>query len=101
MTALKLGFIGLGHIAQKTHLPALAPLLESGEAVLQAFCDVDENTARAAAQEHGVAAVYTDHHAMLEREPLDALYVLIPPTFHTDAELIAAERGIALFVEKP
>lgn len=101
MTPLKLGFIGTGYIAQKTHLPALAPLLEAGEATLQAFCDVDENTAREAAQAFGVGAVYTDHHAMLDREALDALYVLIPPTYHTDAELIAAERGIALFVEKP
>jgi predicted dehydrogenase len=101
MPALKLGFIGVGHICQRTHLPALAPLLEAGEVTLQAFCDVDENAVREAAQKHGVDNIYTDHHAMLEREPLDALYVLIPPTFHTDAELIAAERGIALFVEKP
>lgn len=101
MTPLKLGFIGTGHIAQKTHLPALAPLVESGEAKLQAFCDVDENMVREAAQAFGVEAIYTDHHTMLEREALDALYVLIPPTYHTDAELIAAERGIALFVEKP
>jgi myo-inositol 2-dehydrogenase/D-chiro-inositol 1-dehydrogenase len=101
MPPVKLGFIGLGHIAQKTHLPALAPLLETGEVALQAFCDVDEATARQAAGEYGVAAVYTDHRAMLEREPLDAVFILIPPTLHTDAEFIAAERGIAMLIEKP
>src|SRR5919199_4993710 len=71
---MRVGIIGLGHIARTAHLPALRKPVE---------------------------ALYTDHHAMLEREPLDALYVLVPPTLHTDAELLAAERGIALFVEKP
>src|SRR6266542_659883 len=64
MAPLKLGFIGVGYIAQKTHLPALAPLLEAGEVALQAFCDVDEGTLREAAQQYGVEALYTDHHAM-------------------------------------
>jgi predicted dehydrogenase len=38
---------------------------------------------------------------MFEQEDLDAVYLCIPPTLHTDAELVAAERGIGLFVEKP
>ena len=32
---------------------------------------------------------------------MDALYVCIPPFAHDDAELIAAGKGIHLFVEKP
>ena len=101
MPALKLGFIGVGWIAQRSHLPGLVPLVESGEVVLQAFCDANEETLREAAAKYGVERTYADHHTMLEREALDALYVLIPPTLHTDAELLAAERGLALFVEKP
>jgi predicted dehydrogenase len=38
---------------------------------------------------------------MLEEEPLDALFVCIPPFAHSDQEVLAAERGIALFVAKP
>lgn len=101
MTPLRLGFIGLGHIARTAHLPGLAPLLAAGEARLQALCDPDPAALSQIAAEYGVAATYTDHHEMLEREELDALYLLIPPTLHTDVELLAAERGIALFVEKP
>jgi predicted dehydrogenase len=101
MAPLKLGFIGVGYIAERAHFPALLPLRDAGEIVFQAFCDTNEETLRAAGEKYGVERLYTDHHPMLEREPLDALYLLIPPTFHTDAELIAAERGIALFVEKP
>lgn len=101
MTPLRLGMIGVGYIAERAHFPALVPLVESGEVVFQAFCDTNDDTLRTAREKYGVQALYTDHHAMLEREKLDALYLLIPPTFHTDAELICAERGIALLVEKP
>ena len=38
---------------------------------------------------------------MFEEEELDAVYLSIPPTAHTDEVLIAADQGVALFVEKP
>lgn len=101
MKPLRLGFIGLGHITVNSHLPALVPHVERGETMLQAFCDVDEAVLQQQAAAFGVSHTYTDHHAMFEREELDAVYLCIPPALHTDAELIAAERGIALFVEKP
>ena len=31
MKPIRLGFIGLGHITTGAHLPALAPLVETGE----------------------------------------------------------------------
>lgn len=101
MDPLKIGMIGVGWIAQRAHLPALAPLVESGEVRLQAFCDANPDMLRQAGETWGVDRLYTDHHAMLEQEPLDALYLLIPPTLHTDVELLAAERGIGILVEKP
>lgn len=101
MNPLRIGFIGLGHISTKSHIPALKPLIEKGEVALEAFCDTHLESVSQHARTFGVSRVYVDHHEMLEREKLDALYVTIPPTFHTDAELLAAEKGIALFVEKP
>jgi predicted dehydrogenase len=44
---------------------------------------------------------YTDYRAMIETESLDGLYVCIPPFAHADAEILAARKGIHLFVEKP
>ena len=38
---------------------------------------------------------------MLDEEELDALYVCLPPTLHTDQITVAADKGIAVFVEKP
>ena len=101
MKSVRLGFIGLGHITTRSHLPALAPLVETGEVTLQAFCDINEETAKTQAATFGAQATYTDHHEMLDKEELDAIYLCIPPTFHTDEILIAADKGLAIFVEKP
>jgi myo-inositol 2-dehydrogenase/D-chiro-inositol 1-dehydrogenase len=101
MRPVRLGVIGTGWIAETQHLPALKPLVEAGEVVLQAFCDPNVENLRARAAEYGVERCYADHHAMLEEERPDAVYLLIPPTLHTDVELICAERGIHLLIEKP
>ena len=98
---VRLGFIGVGFITQRAHLPGLQPLVESGEAEFTAFCDLNEETGREQAAAFGAKAVYTDHERMLERESLDAVYVNLPPTLHTDQVRLAAERGLHLFVEKP
>ena len=98
---VRLGFIGVGFITQRAHLPALQPLVEAGEAQFTAFCDLNEETGREQAAAFGARAVYTDHERMLERESLDAVYVNLPPTLHTDQVRLAAERGLHLFVEKP
>lgn len=99
--AVRLGFIGLGYITVGAHLPALQPLVESGDAVFQAFCDVNEETVAEQAAAFGVEATYTDHREMLEKEELDALYLCIPPTLHTDEITLAAAKGLHIFVEKP
>ena len=101
MKPVRLGFIGLGHIPTRAHLPALAPLVEDGEVTLQAFCDINEQTAKTQATTFGAQATYTDHHEMLDKEDLDAIYLCIPPTLHTDEILIAADKGFSIFVEKP
>ncbi|OGG51905.1 MAG: hypothetical protein A3F84_02835 [Candidatus Handelsmanbacteria bacterium RIFCSPLOWO2_12_FULL_64_10] len=101
MKPVRLGFIGLGHISTHAHLPGLAPLIEAGEVVLRAFCDVSEENVKKQAEVFKPGAVYTDHRAMLEKEGLDAVYVCIPPTLHTDEVLTTVEKGVAVFVEKP
>lgn len=101
MKPVRLGFIGLGHITTRSHLPALAPLVEAGEVTLQAFCDINEDTVKTQAATFGAQTTYTDHHEMLDKAELDAIYLCIPPTLHTDEILIAADKGLAIFVEKP
>ena len=70
MKPIRLGFIGLGHITTRSHLPALAPLVEAGEVTLQAFCDINGETVKTQAATFGAQAIYTDHHEMLDKEDL-------------------------------
>ena len=101
MNPVRLGFIGIGHIAIHSHLPPISELAKSGACVIQAFCDVNEQSAREQAEVFGVENVYTDHREMFGKEELDGVYLCIPPTLHDDVETICAEKGIALFIEKP
>lgn len=94
--AVRVGFLGCGGIAG-AHMQYLSRILD---AEMTAFCDTDESRAQAAAQARGGRA-YTDFARMLDAEKLGALFVCLPPHAHTDQEVMAAERGIHLFVEKP
>ncbi len=92
----KIGFVGTGGIAN-AHMKCLA---EVPDVELVAFCDVVEEKAQAAAEEHGGKA-YTDHKPMFDEAEMDALYICLPPHAHSDQELMAVERGIPFLVEKP
>ena len=94
---LRVGFIGVGNIARGGHLKHLS---RWDDVELVAFCDLDEEVAGGVAAEYGGAA-YTSAERMLDEIALDAAYVCLPPFAHTDQEVLAAQRGVALFVEKP
>ncbi len=94
--AIKVGFIGTGGISR----PHRKHLKNMEDVEVVAMCDLEEDRVKEAAEEWN-ASIYTDYKAMLESEEMDALYVCIPPFAHEDQEILAAEKGIALFVEKP
>ena len=93
---VKVGFIGAGNIsrAHRRHLKHI------DDATVVAICDVDEAKAADAAADWD-ARVFTDYRSMLNEVALDAVYICIPPFAHETQEILAAEKGIALFVEKP
>lgn len=94
--AVRIGFIGSGGIAN-----AHMNVLQGTEDVsLAAFADPQvERAENAAARFDGTA--YSDYREMLEKETLDAVYVCVPPFAHEDQEIIAARKGLHLFIEKP
>ncbi len=98
MDKLRIGIIGVGKMAEICHLPILAKL---PQIELTAFCDNNPDNLAARADQYGVDKRYSDHHDLFEQEELDAVCVFVPPFAHTDAEIIAAESGIPVFVEKP
>ena len=95
--ALRVGLIGAGMISPY-HLTAWARL-ESAEVV--AICDPDRARAEERAKTFGVAAVYTDAVAMLEREKLDAVDIASPRECHAGHVRLAAARGLPVLCQKP
>lgn len=70
------------------------------ETKMVAFTDVVKSQAVVCAEKFGGNS-YEDHHVMLDKEDLDVCYICLPPFAHTDQEVLCAEKGIHLFVEKP
>lgn len=96
--AVRVGFIGCGGIAN-WHMGHLAGIKG---AQMVAFCDTVADKAAAAADKYNKdAKVYTDYKQMYKDACFDAVYVCLPPFAHEEQELIAAQNGIHLFVEKP
>ena len=93
---VRLGLIGAG-FAAGLHVRSLAGM---DGVELAAVADPLPDRAEALAARVGARA-YPDHRRMLDAEPLDAVYVCVPPFAHVPPELAALERGLALFVEKP
>lgn len=93
---VKIGFIGVGGRAA-SHLAAVKAV---EDAQIVAVTDIDRDRAKSAAEEHG-ATLYESSSQMLEKEPLDALYVCTPPAFHKADVVAAAQQGVNVFVEKP
>lgn len=94
MSRLRVGVIGAGAIAQQ-HLPVLTNHPDSEVAVL---CDVDPETLAETAQRFGISEQEESPDALLRRDDLDAVYVLVS-VLHVASKFIPA--GILTFVEKP
>lgn len=93
---MRIGLIGAGavapfHAAAARDLPGLE---------LTAVCDLVPETAAVVAAQAG-AATYTDHRAMLDSGPVDAVIVNTPHALHRPMVEDAAARGLHVLVEKP
>jgi len=93
---VRVGFIGTGRIAAR-HMEKLT---KTKDTKLVSVCDVDKEEARKVAGIFGTNC-YTDYREMLDKEKLEAVYICLPPFAHGDQEIMAAEKKINLFVEKP
>lgn len=93
---INVGFVGAGGRA-RSHMRVLSRI---DDVDIVALCDVKEDTARSAASEFG-GAVYTDYREMLDKEDLTAMYVVVPTFAHYDAEILAAQQGVHMLLEKP
>jgi len=102
MAVLRVGLLGAGvigsaHAAVLQQISAAMP----GCLDLTAVADPDPSAGARAQAAFGFQRVYTDGHALLDRERLDAVFVCAPTAFHAAYVEHAAERGCAIFCEKP
>jgi predicted dehydrogenase len=96
---LKLAFLGAGDVAQRDYLPELHRLAERVELV--AVCSRTPERARAAAEQYGAGAWYTDYHRLLAESGADAVVNLTPIQLHAETTLAALAAGKHVFTEKP
>ena len=96
MSDLKIGFIGVGGVAQ----PHLNTLNAMDSVTIAAVCDTFADRAKEVGEKFG-AAVYTDYKTLLAEQKLDGIYVCIIPGVHGTTELDIAKAGVPFYIEKP
>jgi predicted dehydrogenase len=96
MEQVHIGFIGAGGIAQR-HFEVLRGF---HDVKIVAFADPLLERALTLSRRCNANA-YEDYRVMLDQEPVDALYICVPPFAHGPFEMAAVERGLPFFVEKP
>jgi predicted dehydrogenase len=101
VSKLRVGIIGLGFIGTAKHLPGLASVADEVDVV--GFCDLVEERASKARQEHGSADAYvtTDWHDIVNDESLDVVHVCTWNVSHREITVAALEAGKHVLCEKP
>jgi predicted dehydrogenase len=94
---VRIGIIGAGNISRK-HLASLSKIKD---AELVAIADIIEEKTKEVATTFRVKKTYINYKEMIEKENLDAVYILTPPFLHEEEICFAAAEGVNIFVEKP
>ncbi len=97
---LKVGFVGIGGIAQGCHVPGWQKL-EDVEMV--AAADVNKKVLAAGGELAGIPTnrLYTDYRKMLAEVDMDIVDVCTPNCVHKDPTIAAFKKGRHVIVEKP
>ncbi len=95
---INVGFIGCGGIA----IEHMKGLTKNPYVSMVAFCDVNLNRAKMAAEKFGIegARFFNKVEEMFEKVEIDAAYFCLPPFAH-GSEIVAIEHNVPFFVEKP
>jgi UDP-N-acetyl-2-amino-2-deoxyglucuronate dehydrogenase len=94
--ALRIAVVGCGRIS-RNHLDAIQ---RTEGLALAAVCDVVEERARAAGEQHG-APWFRDYGEMLERTTCDVVAICTPSGLHPAHGVLAARAGRHVISEKP
>jgi predicted dehydrogenase len=92
-----IGIVGAG-FARTTQIPGF---LNCKGARVVAITSRHRERAESVAKEFGIENVATDWHELVERDDIDLVSVVTPPSTHMEITLAALERGKAVLCEKP
>lgn len=102
MEKIRAAVIGAGYISRGFHCPALGRLSGKYPALdLAAICDTVPGRAAEVGREFGFRTWYESLDSLLEKEEIDAAWILTPPASIPELALRFIGRGIPLFLEKP
>jgi predicted dehydrogenase len=96
---LKIAIIGSGGIAQNCHMPGYASMPDLCE--ITHVCDVNPETARAAAEKFSVPHVCADFREVAGDPAVDAVSVATPNKFHMEPTIACLQAGKHVLCEKP
>ena len=94
---LRVGLVGCGAIARRSHLPGL----RAAGAEVVAFASRSLASAEAAAGDWGSGNVFPDWRALIDDPGVEAVDVCSPNRSHAEVAVAAAEAGKHVLVEKP
>ena len=97
MDEIRIGIIGTGMISRE-HVANYAKL---PQAKVVAICDQNEQALECASKEFGVTDTYTDYHALLQRDDIDAVDVCLHAGLHARVTIDALRAGKHVYCEKP
>jgi myo-inositol 2-dehydrogenase/D-chiro-inositol 1-dehydrogenase len=98
MSALKVGLIGCGRIAQSVHLNVVDRL--PGVA-LMALAEADDQRRTEASRRVPRARAFADYHELLEQPDVEAVLICLPNDLHAAAAAAAFAQGKHVYLEKP
>lgn len=97
MKDMKIGFIGAGRHAKANIYPSLQLLGTQ----IASVCANHLESAQSIAKKYHVPRAYNDYRQMLEKENLDAVFVVLPEALHPEVVNDCLNAGVHVFVEKP
>lgn len=98
MQQVKIGIIGLGAIAEKTHIPILSKL---SSVKLDSAADIDENRVNKISKKWNISNIFNNYEDMIKKSNIDAVYICLPHFLHYKAAKFALEHNKNVFCEKP
>ena len=95
---IKLGFIGLGFVAQQCHLPTFSV---NPNFKIEAISDPYEDLRNRIAERFGIKNVYKSHKEMLEKSDIEAVVITLPRKLTYSVLKDCLNNNKWVFTEKP